>query len=836
MNLTRMLRSKLILIVLAPFILLAPVYLTGRALFWGTPGTQFVPWRDYAWEMFRTGQIPLLNPLIGMGAPLIANYQSAVFYPPNWLYFLIDEIAGIGALAWLQAPLVAAHLVLAGFGMVFLTRRLDFGVLSQCISGLAFGLSGYLVSRAGFLSINSTVAWLPWVVLIGTNLIFEVKPVWSVTPRNEPLGNRLFLKQVYRSANISIISMLKLSLVLGMMLFAGHAQTSWYTLVLVLIWCGFLIFSQINDPKDRKGGGSSQNHKLPFRKLVYIFLAVVFILGLSLITAIAITSIQIFPTIEYLLESQRASQVDFEAGLSYSFWPWRFLTLVAPDMFGNPAKGDYWGYANYWEDAVYIGLLPFVLAIIAIWNGLKRARFDRDGSLTSRRMLIKFLFGVIVLSFILALGKNTPIFPWLYRYVPTFDMFNAPTRFSLWAVFALSLLAGIGVEYWNRPTNRPLYWTRLGLAGAFAIMLGAGIAWISMGDISPSFLRATTIAGAWLIVIGVLTLSAPKTQTMINEREAQNVGSGYPIWSWLVCSFVALDLVISGWGLNPGIDLDFYTLEAPTTSKIREEIGDGRLFIPYDDEYSIKFDRFFKFQTFDPGEDWVNLRAVQLPNLSMFDNLHAANNFDPIVPGRFAVWMDHYRESTHEKRAIMLNLMGVNVVEEVDFDSPYGVEFVQYESMSRIRWIPCGVLASSGENALELILSEMLDIHSEVVLEDVQPILLTQCDRSASGRVDVEFEGAHEIRISVNADNPGFVNLSNVWYPGWLAEIDDKPTKIFRANYLFSAVAVPDGTHELRLVYKPSSFYVGAMVSLVSTFGMVLLIIYLIRKYRLKKE
>ena len=114
-------------------------------------------------------------------------------------------------------------------------------------------------------------------------------------------------------------------------------------------------------------------------------------------------------------------------------------------------------------------------------------------------------------------------------------------------------------------------------------------------------------------------------------------------------------------------------------------------------------------------------------------------------------------------------------------------------------------------------------------------MFLNQCYRSASGRVNVEFEGAHEIRISVNADKPGFVNLSNVWYPGWLADIDDKPTKIFRANYLFSAVAVPDGTHELRLVYKPSSFYVGAMVSLVSIFGMVLLIIYLSRKNRLKE-
>ena len=151
-------------------------------------------------------------------------------------------------------------------------------------------------------------------------------------------------------------------------------------------------------------------------------------------------------------------------------------------MFGNPADGNYWGYANYWEDAVYIGILPFILALIAIVNGIKGNisdtcihRNNKNDLIINRPVLIRFMFVVIILSFLLALGKNTPVFPWLYRNIPTFDMFNAPTRFSLWAIFFLALLAGIGVEYWNRPKERGLYWTRLGTAGAFAVMLGAGV-------------------------------------------------------------------------------------------------------------------------------------------------------------------------------------------------------------------------------------------------------------------------------------------------------------------------------------------------------------------------
>ena len=41
-------------------------------------------------------------------------------------------------------------------------------------------------------------------------------------------------------------------------------------------------------------------------------------------------------------------------------------------------------------------------------------------------------------------SKGLPVFPWLYRNVPSFDMFQSPARFSLWAVFSLALLAGIG--------------------------------------------------------------------------------------------------------------------------------------------------------------------------------------------------------------------------------------------------------------------------------------------------------------------------------------------------------------------------------------------------------
>ncbi len=828
-------KFKLIILAVVPFILFAPIYLSSKAIFWGTPATQFVPWREFAWEIFKDGDIPLWNPLLGMGAPLLANYQSAIFYIPNWIFFILDEIGGIGALAWVQAPLVAAHLAWAGLGMAYLAGKIGLSIRSQIISGLAFGLSGYLISRAGFQSLNSAVVWLPWIIGVSTVLVGKLNSRWLVEIPYQSISYKSWWGVIFRSIKSQIGLIVILIILVGMMFFAGHAQISWYTILLLLIWCSFLIvqFWGYKHPKNEE----VNKRKGDLRNLAYKLLSIWVIIIIMLILAVGVSAIQLFPTAEYLIESQRSTQVDYEYGLTYSFWPWRFLTFIGPDFFGNPAQGDYWGYANYWEDAVYIGLLPLVLAIIAIVNGFRSNKKSHDGNTVSfhdtiipnHKTLIRFLAVIIVISFVLALGKNTPIFPWLYRYVPTFDMFNGPTRFSVWAVFSMALLAGIGTEYWHCPEGRAKYWVRLGTAGAFAMMLGAGLAWIIMGDISPSFIRATATTGAGLMIIGGLTLTAPGHQESgDDQRKDGDHNRNTEKWSWFVLVFVAVDLLIAGSGLNPGIDLSFYRMEAPTTSEIREIIGDGRIFIPFDDESVVKFDRFFRFDTFNPGEEWSNLRAVQLPNLTMLDQLSSANNFDPLVPGRFATWLEIYRESEIEIQNRMLNLMSVEAVERVDIDERFGVRFEPRSSEDRFRWVPCGISTPDDQNSIELILSGTIDFRKEVIIEELRKLIDPVCDGTARGEVNLISENANEINLTVTSDTNGFVVISDVWYPGWKAEIDGHRLDVLKANYLFRAVSVPAGKHELRLFYQSGSFYLGAVISLLSI--LILVITYLINR------
>jgi hypothetical protein len=830
---------------LAPLILFSPLYLTGRVLFWGVPLLQFVPWWKVAWDTLLAGHLPLWNPWVGMGAPLLGNYQSALLYPPTWSYLLGYWVGGQGFMAWLQAILLALHLAWSGLGMVFLVRRQGLGRLSQAVAGLAYGLSGYLVARASFLSINAAVAWLPWILL-------------CLTPIPGPLRWRS------RGFLLAVVC-------LTMQLLAGHAQSTWYTLLLAGLWVAFWAWQQPcqqawQQPRQQTVSAGLQSDgqvlgeagAVPVRwpqRLGSVLKAEI-VMGLAVCLAVFIAAAQLFPTAEYLLQSQRSSAVDYKFAMNYSFWPWHFLTLLAPGMFGSPASGDYWGYAYIWEDAIYIGLLPLLLALGAL---LKRKTTLQDSLVYGRSLanLRWFLLVVILMAGLFALGSNTPVFPWLYRNVPTFAMFQAPARWMLWGVAALSLLAALGAETWRRPQGRGLYWTRLGTMGAFAITLGAGLAWISLGEVSPSFIRAVALMGLWALLAGILSLVAPprpgasnvavapkkaaalqiKAFEGLEKRLGQALagmaarinppGQPYPLQRWqaAVAGLVALDLIIAGWGLNPPADPGLYTQPAPTAAQLKAGLaspgGAHRLYMPHAQEQWFTYTRFLWTSSFDPGQDWMSLRAGEIPDVNILDEIATAGNFDPLVPGRFAGWLESLDGAPPKIQNDLLRLMDVGMVASNDRRAPYGLRFRPVpDPVSRFRWVPHGLAAAGPAQARELVFSGEVDFSDRVVLEKTTPS--SNClplkenapEEVPVGEVKIENPNPNRTQVQLTKGAPGWLVIADTWYPGWCAWVDGKPASIWRANYLFRAVQVEAGSHTVTLEYRPFSFYLGLLASL----------------------
>jgi hypothetical protein len=769
---------------LAPLILFAPFLLGQRVLYWGTPLLQFYPWRQFALDTIRAGHLPLWNPYLGNGAPLIANYQSAIFYPPNWLSLILPLDY---ALSWL----VVLHLVWAGAGMVTLARALGLRPLGQVMAGLAFGMSQYLVARLGFLSINAAAAWLPWVIWGGEQIVGQ-KP--EVTRSG----------QKWAQAKHALL----LSLLLSFQLLAGHAQTTWYTLILLVAW---VLWRTLTQPPARGRARA----------------AALFLLPTACLFAVALAALQLLPTAELLLQSPRAASADYEFVMTYSFSPWRLLTLLAPDVLGNPARGQFYGYGNYWEDAVYVGVLPLLLALVlvvsTVYSVLRRLilRSPAPPNFHPYTPLVSILTAVLLVALLLALGRNTPVFPFFYRYVPSFNLFQAPTRMMLWFVFALALLAGLGADRWSAPQGRALYWTRLGAAGAVAVMcVGVG-ALLVMPATTKIALQLRTVAQAAALSGVALFLSA-LLSLLKPAREAAHTH-----WELVAATFLAADLIAASYGLNPGGPPDLY--HAPTTSgaALKAAVGEHRLFYFPADEHSAKFDRLLSFQAYGPPE-WAHaMREAQLPNAALLDGLASANNFEPLVSARYAGLLDVI-SATHSLN--LLRLMDVGVVassasldwEVVGEEAVSGVRFYRLPAEPQRVWIVYqSRTVSSAEAARAAIAAPDFDPAAVVILEASTPtaslpfphtLSLPLPPTTTAPRTSLT-PSPNAVTIPVSLRQRGWVVLADTYYPGWVAYVDGQPAPLLAANYAFRAAPVQQGEHVVEFRYAPRSFQIGSWIS-----------------------
>jgi uncharacterized membrane protein YfhO len=61
------------------------------------------------------------------------------------------------------------------------------------------------------------------------------------------------------------------------------------------------------------------------------------------------------------------------------------------------------------------------------------------------------------------------------------------------------------------------------------------------------------------------------------------------------------------------------------------------------------------------------------------------------------------------------------------------------------------------------------------------------------------------VLLKVQADSPGFLRCADKDDPDWKAKVDGVPTDVLRADFIFQAVFVPVGTHEVELRYSPEN-------------------------------
>jgi|GEM_PF-1920156 len=134
------------------------------------------------------------------------------------------------------------------------------------------------------------------------------------------------------------------------------------------------------------------------------------------------------------------------------------------------------------------------------------------------------------------------------------------------------------------------------------------------------------------------------------------------------------------------------------------------------------------------------------------------------------------------------------------------------------------VLLQRGEFAS----GEQLRIHSTALFDDATEAPYVDC--KSPPRIESIKRKEGRISMKVTATNVGLVVVSNTYYPGWIAKMDGVERRIVPVDGFIQGIVVPPGTHELKLLYRPTSFIMGGCASLLAL--IILLLPPLARRFR----
>ncbi|MBI1388471.1 MAG: hypothetical protein GC154_08485 [bacterium] len=375
-----------IVFVLAVIALFAhETWLQGLSPFSGDIAVQFYPWKSFTRSMLAQGTPPYWNPYTHGGAPLLANVQSAVFYPFDLLLFAfpMERFYGLSLLL---------HLWIAGVGAYAFARVAGATQLPAVLAGVAYGLNGFTMIHIPFGNHLTYVAaaWVPWMFWAATGYLFSD-------------GNRL----AWWLAGTAI-AFLHFS--------SGHPQLLFYSLVFVLLYTLIL-----------QGWRMRRDGNLKLR--VPAWLTIVW--GLALLLGILMASYQLFSTLEYLGHANRAATLDVGAATEFSFAPHRLITLFFPEYFGTHLGGNHYDAFYFWSCA-YAGVIVPFLALSLFRPGV-------------RPVAAVPLAAMALLGLFLACGRGNPVYT-LLLHLPGFGHFRAPAKFLPYYLAPVCVLASLGLE------------------------------------------------------------------------------------------------------------------------------------------------------------------------------------------------------------------------------------------------------------------------------------------------------------------------------------------------------------------------------------------------------
>ncbi|HKX26351.1 MAG TPA: YfhO family protein [Blastocatellia bacterium] len=369
-------------IAMIPVVYFSPALIGKVTLAPGDGWMQNFPLRVLAGQMMARGEWPLWNPFSYGGMPLAASVYPGVFYPPNWLFAMLPAQWAMNLVV-----LTTYHLALAGTYLY--GRRLGLQRVAALLAGIAFTLGGFMINHLSHTSRIAAAAWLPWILLA-----------------IEEVGDRT------RTRRWVVLG----ALFIALQFLAGEPQMSIFT-ALAGVPCAVYAGLKLEGREERRRFAGS--------------------IAMMLLCGALLCMIQLLPALELLSQSERHDPGPAFFG-TYSFPPWQLPSLIIPYFFGGatlpPYRMPYWGAENATMMAGYVGMLTWILALVAIFGARRQGR-------------VWIWTGIAIGSMLLAFGSYLPfgLNRALY-HVPGYGSFRGLYRHQLEFTFALALLGGFGVQ------------------------------------------------------------------------------------------------------------------------------------------------------------------------------------------------------------------------------------------------------------------------------------------------------------------------------------------------------------------------------------------------------
>ncbi|MBT8406071.1 MAG: YfhO family protein, partial [Deltaproteobacteria bacterium] len=665
---------------------------------------------------------------------------------------------------------IILHFFLAALFTYALMRELGATFQGSLTAALALLFSGYLISVHNMLNTLLSVSWYPLVILCGCRLVQSGKIRWALAS----------------------------AITLACMFLGGGAEVVLFAVASLLLLC---IYPEL---LPLRIAGNSPNLK---RRLG--------LLGLTLIVFLGLSMVQLLPFLELYPQSHRYGGVDLQEATIWSLAPRDLIYFLLPGYFGKRASPDlYWEMQNYLK-TIYLGPVIFLLGGVY---------FIRQGK---RSLPLLAALGLVLL---LALGKYTPLYPFLYKHLPLFSNLRYPVKFLFLLVFYLCVVSGLGLDLvakrfsekhkvtpWHTGLQVGLIIALTGLLLLAVFFPGPVLDQVqkwSGNTLDTDYLLMALHSFKRLLFIMIVSLIL-----VFFGLRHKLVRFGSP----LLLMLLALDLFIGNRGFVQKLDgVSFHA----TTPMIRTLKADADLFrfhvMPEKRDLSVITGKNYR-------ESHLRRKDALGYDLMMEHHLFDIDGYNVPLQPRYEKIIGLIRGQPLTSIRDLLDMLNVKyVLSGYPTDIP-GYTLVRDQGRTsklyeNSNWLPrvflvknFQVLEGDQEFARAFIGSDFNP--RETVLLESQPFrFLTLKKQPAipaiSPAVRIVKYQKNKIVLAVDTPEAAFLFMSEAYYPGWKAYVDGKDEVILRANYAFRAIPVGPGSHRIEVVCKPWSFKVGSMVSL----------------------